>query len=316
MRRIILETPYKGSDWEETEENLRFARLCLHDCFTRGEAPFASHLLCTQDGVLNDKILSERMLGIEAGFAWKAVADSTVVYVNRQISTGMHLGIRKAIALGQGVEYRKLSGYENKIIWPTICTFTGVSGAGKSTIVKKLLETIPGTGLVTSLTTRFSRASDLPNEYRYNVSKEWFEESRDQFLWMLSVHGNLYGTLRGSVSELFDLSANITGAHFMILTSEGVSLLRYHLSLLIPNYEHRLIHFYILSPSEEELRRRLRARGDDYVAIQKRIEDCKGWGLSALNSQIPYIFISNSESEVGIDRAAREISLFLSGDFK
>jgi len=44
MRRVLLESPYKGKDWSETEENIRYARACMRDCFLRGENPFASHL--------------------------------------------------------------------------------------------------------------------------------------------------------------------------------------------------------------------------------------------------------------------------------
>ena len=85
MRRVILETPYKGNDWQDTEENIRFARLAAHDCFMLGEAPFASHLLYTQERILNDKVEEERKLGIEAGFLWKEAAERTVVYINRGI---------------------------------------------------------------------------------------------------------------------------------------------------------------------------------------------------------------------------------------
>jgi len=49
----------------------------------RGEAPYASHALYTQPGVLDDSIPVERETGIEAGLEWGAKADATVVYVDR-----------------------------------------------------------------------------------------------------------------------------------------------------------------------------------------------------------------------------------------
>ena len=52
---VLLESPYAG----DIEANLSYARACMRDCFERGEAPFASHLLYTQMGVLDDTIPAE-----------------------------------------------------------------------------------------------------------------------------------------------------------------------------------------------------------------------------------------------------------------
>lgn len=85
----------------------------MHDCLIRGEAPFASHLLYTQQGVLDDRIPDERRLGIAAGFAWGSLARAIVVYTDYGISEGMKQGIDKALAEGKPVEYRSLyqAGY-------------------------------------------------------------------------------------------------------------------------------------------------------------------------------------------------------------
>ena len=104
MRRVILETPYAG----DIERNIRYARECMRDCLLRGEAPYASHLLYTQEGVLDDNSKEERKLGIEAGFLWREPADATVVYSDHGISGGMQLGIEDAEQKGRPVEYRRL----------------------------------------------------------------------------------------------------------------------------------------------------------------------------------------------------------------
>ena len=104
MRRVILESPYAG----DIERNVNYARLALRDCLQRGEAPIASHLLYTQPGVLRDNVPEEREWGINAGLAWGAVADATVVYTDYGISRGMEYGIKRAEAEGRPVEYRKL----------------------------------------------------------------------------------------------------------------------------------------------------------------------------------------------------------------
>jgi hypothetical protein len=61
----------------------------MRDSLHRGEAPIASHLLYTQDGILDDNIPSERQLGIDAGLAWKHVAAIHVFYIDYGYSTGM-----------------------------------------------------------------------------------------------------------------------------------------------------------------------------------------------------------------------------------
>lgn len=104
MRRVILETPYAG----DVERNLQYARECMRDCLLRGEAPYASHLLYTQEGVLDDNNPEERKLGIEAGFLWREGASATVVYTDYGISNGMKQGIQDAEVKGRPIEYRKL----------------------------------------------------------------------------------------------------------------------------------------------------------------------------------------------------------------
>lgn len=103
-KRVIVETPYAG----DVETNLRYLRACMRDCLLRGEAPFASHALYTQEGVLDDTVPSEREHGIQAGFAWRRVAELTVVYTDRGISRGMQYGIDHATATGSPIEFRSL----------------------------------------------------------------------------------------------------------------------------------------------------------------------------------------------------------------
>jgi hypothetical protein len=106
MRLVIIESPYAG----EVEQNLAYVRAAMGDCLRRGEAPFASHALYTQPGVLDDGEPAERTLGIEAGLAWGARAAATVVYADLGVTTGMRQGIARAEAEGRPVEWRRLKG--------------------------------------------------------------------------------------------------------------------------------------------------------------------------------------------------------------
>ena len=104
MRLVILESPYAG----DVEANVEFARACVRDSLLRGEAPIASHLLYTQPGILDDTVPAQRQHGIDAGLAWRTVAQASVVYTDRGISKGMEYGIRAARTAGIPVEYRTL----------------------------------------------------------------------------------------------------------------------------------------------------------------------------------------------------------------
>ncbi len=106
MRRVILESPFAGRNAWQRFLNRRYARAALKDCLSRGEAPFASHLLYTQ--VLDDQVPAEREWGIASGFAWLEIADASVVYYDRGISGGMRAGIDAAHREGVPVEYRSL----------------------------------------------------------------------------------------------------------------------------------------------------------------------------------------------------------------
>lgn len=116
MELVVIESPFGGYNLtdEEVERNLRYVRDAMHDCFLRGEAPFASHALYTQEGVLDDKKHEERILGMEAGFCWGKHASKVVVYVDLGISSGMKQGIERAKLQGKKVEERSLSKWNQR----------------------------------------------------------------------------------------------------------------------------------------------------------------------------------------------------------
>lgn len=103
-RRVILESPYAG----DVEANIVYARQCVRDSVLRGEAPIASHLLFTQDGILRDEVPEERKLGIGAGLAWLGAADAMVIYTDGGISNGMKAAIAEAERLRVPIEYRSI----------------------------------------------------------------------------------------------------------------------------------------------------------------------------------------------------------------
>ncbi len=108
MLRTIIESPYAG----DIPRNLRYLRAAMRDALKRGEAPYASHALYTQPGVLDDTDPAERALGMEAGFAWGPHANLVTVYQDLGITDGMRLGIACAEKIGLRVEYRNLDNWD------------------------------------------------------------------------------------------------------------------------------------------------------------------------------------------------------------
>jgi hypothetical protein len=100
-RLVIIESPYAGSSsnrliaFFQRWRNRRYARACVRDSLIRGEAPIASHLLYTR--------------GIDAGLAWRSVAEATIVYMDHGVTDGMRYEIAKARTDGKEVEYRKIN---------------------------------------------------------------------------------------------------------------------------------------------------------------------------------------------------------------
>jgi len=104
MKRVILESPFAG----DIKKNIRYARECVRHSLSLGEAPIASHLLYTQEGILNDNNPIERMWGINAGLVWKEVAEKHVVYTDLGISKGMEYGINYSTENNIPIEYRTI----------------------------------------------------------------------------------------------------------------------------------------------------------------------------------------------------------------
>ena len=114
MIRVVIESPFTG----EIEDNLTYLRKCMQHCLLRGEAPFASHALYTQHGVLQDSNPTERELGFNAGLVWADQAHMAVFYIDRGFSTGM----KKALQRHHGkipIVFRSLGRLSKEADWLT-----------------------------------------------------------------------------------------------------------------------------------------------------------------------------------------------------
>ena len=137
---------------------------------------------------------------------------------------------------------------------------TAPSGAGKTTLVRMLLENDSGIRLSISYTTRAPRAGETDGrEYHYTDAGTFRSMvDRGEFLEWAEVHGNCYGT-----SRLWIESEMAAGRDVLLeIDWQGAQQVR----KLFP----AAIGVFIMPPSMAELERRLVGRGTDSAEVIAR----------------------------------------------
>ena len=107
---VLIESPYRGNSYEKIFENIIYARLCVINSLSRGEIPFASHLLYAQTGITDDRNPEERKRGIAAGWRMGEFASLSAFYIDMGWSSGMLSGKETAEKIGRPIEERSLGG--------------------------------------------------------------------------------------------------------------------------------------------------------------------------------------------------------------
>ena len=134
------------------------------------------------------------------------------------------------------------------------------SGAGKTTLVKMLIERDSGIRLSVSYTTRAPRpGEENGREYHFvDVPAFLAMRERGEFLESAEVHGNHYGTSRVWIEQQMAAGRDI----LLEIDWQGAQQVR----KLFP----ACIGIFVLPPSVEELERRLKDRGQDSADIISR----------------------------------------------
>ncbi len=136
------------------------------------------------------------------------------------------------------------------------------SGAGKSSLVKALLEKEPAMRLSISTTTRPPRPGEEHGREYFFSSKEDFLQRQvaGEFLEYAEVHGNFYGTSRLALEEQIQAGKDV----LLEIDWQGAQQIR--------QYFPEAVSIFILPPSMAALEERLRKRGQDTEdVIQHRL---------------------------------------------
>ena len=160
----------------------------------------------------------------------------------------------------------------------TLYIVSAPSGAGKTSLVKALVDAQPQVRVSVSHTTRAMRPGEVDGVNYHFVSREDFLErlERDEFLEHSEVFGNLYGTsqrwLEQTLAEGFDLILEIDW--------QGAQQVR----RLMPQAKS----IFILPPTQEALRQRLNNRGQDSdEIIEKRMREA----VSEMSHYVEYDYL-------------------------
>ncbi len=131
------------------------------------------------------------------------------------------------------------------------------SGAGKSSLVKALLELDSHLQVSVSHTTRAPRGQELHGREYWFVSPAEFRAmvDRGEFFEWAEVHGNCYGTSRVGIEQ-------------RLMAGDDVVLeIDYQGALQIKQLFAHAVLIFILPPSWQELEQRLRRRGEDHSDV-------------------------------------------------
>jgi guanylate kinase len=173
------------------------------------------------------------------------------------------------------------------------------SGAGKTTLSRKLLESDPGVELSISVTTRKQRPGEVDGRDYHFVDAARFDAmvANDELLEWAHVFGNRYGTPRAPVEAALSRGRDV----LFDIDWQGTQQLR-------ERANRDLVSIFVLPPSIPDLERRLRARAQDsdeviHARMTKAADEMSHW------AEYDYVVINNN-----IDHAFAEVESILAAE--
>ncbi|HEY7897204.1 MAG TPA: guanylate kinase [Gemmatimonadaceae bacterium] len=172
------------------------------------------------------------------------------------------------------------------------------SGAGKTTIAKRLLEVRNDVGYSVSATTRSPRPGEVDGTAYHFLSAQEFSRAVEngEFAEYAQVHGNMYGTLRREVERVLATERHVV----MDIDVQGAM----QFAASYPD----AVRIFILPPSGEALVARLKGRGtENRETIATRLRDAIG-EIGVLD-EFEYVVVNDE-----LDRAVSQVSCIIDAE--
>jgi guanylate kinase len=183
---------------------------------------------------------------------------------------------------------------------PTVLVVTGPSGAGKGTLIDKLVERVPGIEVTVSATTRERRRAEEDGREYWFLSDDDFlaRVARGEFLEHVDyVSDHRYGTLRSELERI----AKHGNVPLLELETEGALRVKHELAGAVTIF---------ISARVDELERRLRERATESAGeIGVRIELARKQLEQA--DEFDHV-IENDDLERAVDELVRLVTGLLS----
>jgi len=148
----------------------------------------------------------------------------------------------------------------------TLYIVSAPSGAGKTSLVKSLIQTLPGVAVSVSFTTRAPRAMEVNGKDYHFVSVAEFEHmvAQGDFLETARIYENWYGTSKRAIQQQLE-------THDVVLEIDWQGARQ-----VLTAFDRNAVTVFILPPSLAVLEQRLRGRGQDAESvIQRRLSMAK-----------------------------------------
>ena len=145
-----------------------------------------------------------------------------------------------------------------------LIVFAAPSGAGKSSLIKKIISNNENIELSVSATTRSPREGETHGKDYFFITDNEFNDlkKKDAFIESADVHGHQYGTLKAFVEEKLENNISVV----LDIDVQGF--------IQISNSIKEVISIFIIPPSLDELKKRLILRGlDADDVINRRMEN-------------------------------------------
>ncbi len=172
---------------------------------------------------------------------------------------------------------------------------SGFSGAGKGTIVKKIIEENDNYALSISMTTREPREGEVEGVSYFFVSKERFEEaiSNGELVEYANYVGNYYGTPKKNVEDMLEQGKDV----ILEIEMQG--------AMQVKTRFPDAVLVFVTPPNADELKRRLMSRGTESEEVVNKSMR-RAYEESAFVDRYDYLLVNDD-----LERCVKDLHMLI-----